>query len=717
MHLHADRPVAALVLIVAALLALIVFCTFLAHSQTHPNGIQRPWAKFDSLNHGAGLPIGPIRDSIAAHLERINSIVIEAGGLTPEDSVLMRGYSNYLYALVGHNHSGTYLAVGDSAGMMRRADSAWALAFVKSQIAAKLGWTDSTAMLEYVKYLISLKADAGTYLVPEDSTHIRNRSNALYALLAHDHSGMYQPSGTYLIPDDSTSMRNRSNALYAALAHNHDGAYQASGTYLVPGDTTHVRNRSDVLYFAKPLGTESDNYIPKWSAAAGAFVLRPDSVGAGGSGISAETAASMIGDSLGARHFLMPDDSVRMRNQSNALYSVLAHDHSGIYQPAGTYLVPSDTNLTLHRGDTTWLARKAWADGQYAAIAHNHDGIYQPTGTYLIPGDSTHIRNRSNALYALLGHDHSGVYQPAGTYLVPSDSNGTVRRSDSTWLARKDWADGRFSLNNHDHAGVYQASGTYLVPNDTNHVRNQSNALYSVLGHSHAYLAPDDTAGMMKRTDSTWFMSKEYANDYSVLGHTHGYLSPADTNGMMKRSDTSWVMTKVYVDDFSLLGHTHAGVYVPVADTIGMLKRSDTTWVLTKEYANDYPTKAAFPTTIGIACSDESTALTASTSAAKVTFRMPYAMTLTSLRAGVTTCPTGDTVLVDIHETGTSIMTNTKLHVDATEYTSTTAGVAYVLTDTALADDAEITIFVDRIGSTIAGAGLKVWLIGTRALP
>jgi hypothetical protein len=38
-----------------------------------------------------------------------------------------------------------------------------------------------------------------------------------------------------------------------------------------------------------------------------------------------------------------------------------------------------------------------------------------------------------------------------------------------------------------------------------------------------------------------------------------------------------------------------------------------------------------------------------------------------------------------------------------------------VISDSGLASDAEITIDIDQIGSTIAGSGLKVWLIGTRA--
>ena len=121
---------------------------------------------------------------------------------------------------------------------------------------------------------------------------------------------------------------------------------------------------------------------------------------------------------------------------------------------------------------------------------------------------------------------------------------------------------------------------------------------------------------------------------------------------------------------------------------------------------------AADPVTIGVACSDETTDL--ATGTAKATFRMPHAMTLTGVRATVTTAPTGSTIIVDINEAGTSVL-GTKLSIDATEKTSTTAASAATITDSALADDAEITIDIDQVGSTVAGAGLKVWLIGTRA--
>lgn len=115
---------------------------------------------------------------------------------------------------------------------------------------------------------------------------------------------------------------------------------------------------------------------------------------------------------------------------------------------------------------------------------------------------------------------------------------------------------------------------------------------------------------------------------------------------------------------------------------------------------------------IAIAVSDETTALTTGT--AKATFRMPYAFTLTAVRASVTTAPTGATLNVDINEGGASVL-STVITIDATETTSTTAATPAVISDSALADDAEITIDIDQVGSTVAGAGLKVYLIGRKA--
>lgn len=142
---------------------------------------------------------------------------------------------------------------------------------------------------------------------------------------------------------------------------------------------------------------------------------------------------------------------------------------------------------------------------------------------------------------------------------------------------------------------------------------------------------------------------------------------------------------------------------------------SATTAPISSNWAYDHvndPDAHGMEEYIAIACSDETTDLAVATGVA--TFRAPYAMTITKVRASVITAPTDANIIVDINDSGTSIMTTNKLSIDATEKTSVTAATAPGLTDTSIADDAEITIDIDQIGSTIAGAGLKVVIYYTR---
>jgi len=117
-------------------------------------------------------------------------------------------------------------------------------------------------------------------------------------------------------------------------------------------------------------------------------------------------------------------------------------------------------------------------------------------------------------------------------------------------------------------------------------------------------------------------------------------------------------------------------------------------------------------TSFVIACSDEATAI--DSTGTKVTFRMPFAYTVTAVRASLTTAGTGANLFtVDISEGGTTIL-STKITIDATETTSTTAATAPVIDDPDLADDAQITIDVDQLDSGGVAAGLKVYIIGYR---
>jgi hypothetical protein len=115
-----------------------------------------------------------------------------------------------------------------------------------------------------------------------------------------------------------------------------------------------------------------------------------------------------------------------------------------------------------------------------------------------------------------------------------------------------------------------------------------------------------------------------------------------------------------------------------------------------------------------LALSDETTAITTGT--AKVTWRMPFAFTLSTAPGGarlsVNTVSSSGLPTVDVKEGGTTIFGANKLSIDASEKTSTTAATAYSSSDNSLADDAEMTADVTVAGT--GAKGLKLCLIGQR---
>lgn len=178
--------------------------------------------------------------------------------------------------------------------------------------------------------------------------------------------------------------------------------------------------------------------------------------------------------------------------------------------------------------------------------------------------------------------------------------------------------------------------------------------------------------------------------NYVVVHRSTGVVSTST-------STTNWSDTATYARLYQLT--TAGGVVTAVVDA-----RMDTGGLL----SGTPPTTAT--KVVQVAASDESTALT--TGVAKITFRMPYAMTLTAVRASLSTAQTsGSAITVDINEGGSTIL-STKITIDNTEKTSTTAATPAVISDSALADDAEITIDIDTVGDGTA-KGLKVTLIGT----
>ena len=91
----------------------------------------------------------------------------------------------------------------------------------------------------------------------------------------------------------------------------------------------------------------------------------------------------------------------------------------------------------------------------------------------------------------------------------------------------------------------------------------------------------------------------------------------------------------------------------------------------------------------------------------------PFALTVVSVRATVLVAPTGAALQVDIND-GVSSILSTKLTIDADETDSANAAVPAVISDSAIASGAIISVDIDVVGSVVAGKGLMIQLVCTR---
>lgn len=87
-------------------------------------------------------------------------------------------------------------------------------------------------------------------------------------------------------------------------------------------------------------------------------------------------------------------------------------------------------------------------------------------------------------------------------------------------------------------------------------------------------------------------------------------------------------------------------------------------------------------------------------------FHLDAAYTAGSVYMKCKAAPTGAALIVDINE-GSATIFSTRPQIDDG---SQVGGTAAVFSDTALADNAEITLDIDQVGSTVAGENLTVIL-------
>lgn len=141
----------------------------------------------------------------------------------------------------------------------------------------------------------------------------------------------------------------------------------------------------------------------------------------------------------------------------------------------------------------------------------------------------------------------------------------------------------------------------------------------------------------------------------------------------------------------------------PLAQNIVVLHGFDSTG-----NATDPP--SVMLVTHAYALSDEFSILL--TGAGKLTTFVPYDLTVNEIILGVATAPTGSAIIVDINKNDVSIF-STRPTIDIGELTSLTATAAVISSPSFVKGD-KLTFDIDQVGSTVTGAGLKVWLNCTR---
>ena len=204
-------------------------------------------------------------------------------------------------------------------------------------------------------------------------------------------------------------------------------------------------------------------------------------------------------------------------------------------------------------------------------------------------------------------------------------------------------------------------------------------------------------------------------------------VGTSDTQTLTNKTLTSPVLTTPQINDTSADHQYVVAVSELAADrtvTLPLLGAADeftfnahTQTLTNKTISASSNTISNLPVEIGMACSDETTALTVADD--KVTFRMPHAMTLNAgiagVRASLTTAgSTSGVTTIDIEQGGVSIL-STLLTIDYGDTTSYTATTPVAVETTALTDNSVITVNVDVLSGGETEAGLKIWLIGTRA--
>lgn len=354
------------------------------------------------------------------------------------------------------------------------------------------------------------------------------------------------------------------------------------------------------------------------------------------------------------------------------------------------------------------------------------------------------------ALFGVYGYTFGGS---GGTFNMPNLNDGyslkgatggtvgTTTGSDTVTLTTANLPSHRHSLNNHSHtlvhdhsishnhgeadtgdAGVHAHTGSSVYYSGSLVTRNSSylsgNYLTGKNPNSAPYSRFYDSAG--NYIDSgmsvafhgpTVTMITTIASDGN---HRHTFNMPNFTGTSGGASNTT---TSEATGD---TGNTGSG-----SSFSNVSKSQYVKWLIRASLGDD-PSytggtpafTAAYQETFVVELFAEGETVSADTSLG-TSFRMPWAGTITDVRAAVGVPSDTGPIVIDVNEGGTvaapgASILSTKLSIDEGEYTSFTASTPHVISDNSFADDALVTFDVDSAGANAQGP-LTVTLYITRA--
>lgn len=354
------------------------------------------------------------------------------------------------------------------------------------------------------------------------------------------------------------------------------------------------------------------------------------------------------------------------------------------------------------------------------------------------------------ALFGVYGYSFGGS---GGTFNMPNlnDSSalkgttngallGTSVGSDTVTLAIANLPSHGHSLNNHSHTlthshGINHAHSGSTTPAGA-HQHSGSSVYYSgyLVTRNSSYLSGNYLTGLNPNTApfSRFYDSAGNFIEGGMSVSTHGPTVTMITNIISDGTHSHPVSISTYEGATTsqssnttsqATGNTgNAGSGTPFSN---VPKSRYVKWLVKASlgpdpsYTGGTPAfEAAYQEVFVVELYAEGESVSADTSLG-TSFRMPWAGTITDVRASVGVASDTGPIVIDVNEGGTvaspgASILSTKLSIDEGELTSYTASTPHVISDNSFADDALVTFDVDSAGANAEGP-LTVTLYITRS--